>query len=128
MFSASAEAEALARRQRRVASLVAVSVVSGCAGWHRLVPPADTTLAPRQQVQVWQGSRSSVLHAIHLTPASLIGVPFHQPPTCDSCRVTVPRASIDSLRLGYRETAALFFAGLGIAAVVVILLTLPSEI
>jgi hypothetical protein len=111
---------------RHLVSLVAWSVVSGCASWHRVVPPADTTLAPRQQVEVWQGTRSSVLHAIRLTPDSLSGVPFHRPPTCDSCRVAVPRASIDSLRLGHRETAALFFTGLGIAAVVVILLNPPA--
>ena len=36
------------------AELLAVSLVCGCAGWHRVDLVSDTTLAPRQQVQVWK--------------------------------------------------------------------------
>lgn len=93
-----------------------------CAGWQRLAPPADTTLAPRQQVQVWRGSEARVLHAISLTPDSLFGVPFQQPPSCGACRVAIPRATVDSLRLGHQETAALFAGVLAVTVLVYLLL------
>jgi hypothetical protein len=54
------------------------------AGWHRITPPAPTTLPSRQQVEVWQGGRLLRLHAIRLTNDSLSGVPFVKPPMKDS--------------------------------------------
>jgi hypothetical protein len=50
-------------------------------------------------------------------PDSLTGVPFHLPPDCDSCRVGLPRATVDSIRLGSQERGALRSIGLGYVAV-----------
>ncbi len=33
-------------------------------------------------------------------PDSISGIPFLLPTTCDSCRTALPRAAVDSLRLG----------------------------
>ena len=85
-------------------SVAALSVVFGCAGWTRVAVQSDTTLAPRQQVQVWQGSHARVLHAVRFSGDSLVGVPFQKPPSCDSCRVAIARSNVDSLRLGNMET------------------------
>ena len=73
-------------------AVLSVSLLCGCAGWTRLALPSDTTLAPRQQVQVWSGSHARVLHAVRLSGDSLVGVPFQKPPSCDSCRITIARS------------------------------------
>ena len=82
-------------------------LLSACAGWHRIDVPIDSALAPRQQVQIWQGRHSRMLHAVRLTSDTLFGIPFQQPPSCDSCAVALPRAGIDSLRVGNQEGPAI---------------------
>ena len=88
-------------------ALILCTVLAGCAGWHRLEVPVDTTLAQRQQTQIWQGNHSRVLHAVHLTRDSLFGIPFTQPPSCDSCVIRIARARIDSVRVGNQEGPAI---------------------
>jgi hypothetical protein len=39
-------------------------------------------------------------HAVRISADSVSGVPFLQPTSCDSCRTALPRASVDSIRLG----------------------------
>jgi hypothetical protein len=102
--------------------MLALTLLGGCAGWQRFVPPSDSILAPRQQVQVWRGRQAQVMHGVRLTPDSLFGVPFHQPPSCDSCVVALPRDVIDSLRLGDQEAPAI--AGATLPFVVLLLLFL----
>jgi hypothetical protein len=84
-------------------AVLAVSLICGCAGWVRYELPSDTTFAPRQGVQVWKGATPLVLHAVSVSADSLLGVPYHKPPSCDSCRVTMRRSDVDSLRLGNPE-------------------------
>ena len=71
------------------------------AGWHR---PPDLTpgrpLDPRQQVQVWRAGTVVRWHAVAIGADSISGVVFHQPSECDSCRVAVPKATVDSIRFG----------------------------
>ena len=72
-------------------------------------PPA------RQQVQVWRGGGAVALHAVRVRGDSLSGVPFHLPPSCDTCRVAIAVSAIDSVRVGDQENN--FFAvlmGVGI--------------
>jgi hypothetical protein len=89
-------------------------LVNACgAGWHREEIGPEGDLPPRQQVQIWMGQRSRVLHAVRLGPDSLTGVPFHLPPDCDSCRVAMPSGAVDSIRLGSQERGALRSLGLG---------------
>lgn len=86
----------------RVPALVAVVLLvltQGCgAGWRRV--PGAEPLAPRQQVQVWRGGQALHWHAVHVGPDSVSGIPYFQPLRCDSCRLAVPRATVDSIRLG----------------------------
>jgi hypothetical protein len=75
-------------------------------------------------VQVWQGGRAVVVHGVHVDSTSLAAIPYHQPLACDSCRMVLPRSSIDSVRVGslmdgfWRTTAlvlgTLFTAGLAV--------------
>src|SRR5437764_722073 len=94
------------------------------AGWHQMPQPMPTSLPVRQQVQVWQAGRMLQWHAVLVTSDSVTGIPFHKPVDCDSCRVSIPRSSVDSLRLGnptagFWKTFALI-VGLPLVALVVL--------
>ena len=80
-------------------------VAFGCgAGWHR-IQPMDAPLAARQQVQVWHGGTVERWHAVSVQADSLVGVPYHMPVECDSCRAALARSAVDSIRAG-NPTAA----------------------
>jgi hypothetical protein len=69
------------------------------AGWQQpSLTPA--VFSEKQQVEVWQQGRVRRWHAVAISADSLSGIPWLQPVTCDSCRVTVPRTGVDSIRLG----------------------------
>ena len=89
------------RPLRAASSLAAVATVllQACgAGWHRTT--VLTPESPRQQVEVWQGNASLQWHAVRVTDSTVSGIPYLKPIECDSCRHTVPRSSVDSIRLG----------------------------
>jgi hypothetical protein len=93
-------------------------LASGCgAGWRREELGPEQRLPPRQQVQLWMGNESRVLHAVVVEPDLVSGVPFHQRPDCDSCRVSLARSAVDSMRLGSQERGALQSIGLGYVAI-----------
>ena len=94
--------------------MAAASACSG--GWHRLDDLTPQVLPARTQVQVWQGERVTLLHGVTLESDTLRGVPFIRVPTCDSCRVQVALAAVDSLRLGSKERG--FFRSVGLVLVI----------
>jgi hypothetical protein len=102
-------------------------LASACsAGWRREEVTPERRLPLRQQVQLWLGQESRVLHAVIVDTASVSGVPFHQPPDCDTCRVLVARSAVDSMRLGNKErgawrSMALGYVAAGVAALVLYL-------
>jgi hypothetical protein len=88
-------------RLRSVLLLAALLPQSACgAGWHRIEPAVPSNLPQRQQVQVWKGGHRLQLHALKVTGDSISGIPYTQHPDCDSCRVSVAAASVDSIRAG----------------------------
>ena len=102
-------------RLRSLLLLALALVQAACgAGWRRVEDPlAAARQRPRQQVQVWQAGRARQLHSVVVTADSVSGVPYLEPPDCDSCRIAVPRAAVDSLRFG-NSTAGLWRSvGLG---------------
>jgi hypothetical protein len=56
-------------------------------------PPA------RRRFQVWTADEAQILHAVRTANDTLSGVPFWQDPKCDSCRVAIPTAQVDSIRV-----------------------------
>ena len=90
------------------------------AGWHQIAPPVPTTLHQRQQIEVWSGGRVLRLHAVKLTSDSVIGVPYLQRPECDSCRVGLPRATVDSLRTGNPAAGLWKTVGLALGGMLVV--------
>lgn len=99
---------------------IAASQVGCGAGWNAVRQPWPDSLPPRQQVQVWQHGAKLQLHALRVSTDSISGVPFHEPIECDSCRVTVPRIEVDSLRRGSPERG--FLRSIGVVAMVFYLL------
>jgi hypothetical protein len=92
-------------------------LTAGCgAGWHRIEDPAVAQLPVRQQVQVWTAGRNVRLHAVRLVGDSLIGIPFHRSPDCDSCRVAIAVTAIDSVRAGNPEAG--FWKTLGLIGLI----------
>jgi hypothetical protein len=111
-------------RLRSAVLLAALLPQTACgAGWHRIDPVAPGRLPLRQQVQVWQGGRRLQLHAVRVAGDSISGVPYVQPPDCDSCRVGVPSTSVDSLRAGnpsggFWKTTGLVLGGMFVLAAI----------
>lgn len=112
------------RHLRSALVLAALLPQAACgAGWHRIEPATPSNLPKRQQVQVWQGERKLQLHAVRLAGDSISGVPYVQSPDCDSCRVSLPRASVDSLKTGnpsggFWKTTGLVLGGMLVLAAI----------
>src|ERR1700675_550378 len=70
------------------------------AGWHRPPDLERARLSPRQQVQVWHRGRAERWHGLRFLADSVSGISAFRPVDCDSCRVALPRAEVDSIRLG----------------------------
>ena len=87
-------------RLRRLAALSLVLWTPACMSWSSPQTPALVDLAPNRQVRVWTAEHTLRLHAVRFASDSLTGVPFQQPTTCDTCRVAVPLAMIDSMQTG----------------------------
>lgn len=100
------------------------SLFAACAIGPRIVPiPPAGALPPRQDLEVWQDTRVTTLHAVVVTGDSLSGVPIRQSPSCDSCRIAFHLAAIDSVRQVSTDKAALgtlgYVAGFAIVTFVV---------
>ena len=88
-------------RRSRAALLASCLGLEACgAGWHQPPRLAPGPLPPRQQVQVWQHGQAVRWHAFVMAQDSVSGVPFLRSVACDSCRQTLARAEVDSVRLG----------------------------
>ena len=105
------------------AILTFAAMPSACVPPPRHVPiPAENGgFKPRQEVEIWRGSKATTLHGVQVRNDSLSGVPLWRPPECDSCRIVMPVRGIDSLRTVNTErswiiVASLPFVALGMVA------------
>ena len=86
----------------RVWFLVLVLVclsVPACAGWSIIPRPAPAELDARKVLQVWTGPTPITLRHVVVGADSVSGVRTDHYPICDSCRVSIAQAEIDSFRL-----------------------------
>jgi hypothetical protein len=82
-------------------AMIASLMTEACgAGWHQPPDDAPGFVPVRQQVQVWKAGHVLRWHAVAVTPDFVTGIPFRDPVDCDSCRLSIPRSRVDSLRLG----------------------------
>ncbi len=93
-------------------------LVQSCStGWRRVNPPPGVQWPAQQRAQVWRGGQSVQWHSVRVSRDSISGVPFVQPPSCDSCRVGVALAEVDSVCAGAPDAGArenVFLVGLGL--------------
>jgi hypothetical protein len=101
---------------RGVPFMAAIALLAnGCgAGWHQPATVAPGPMPARQQVQVWSGGGMRRWHGVRVAKDSISGVPFTESPECLTCRESLPRAMVDSLRVG--DPVAGFWKSFGLAA------------
>lgn len=88
------------RRKSGMPALLSLGLLGCGAGWHRPPDLEPRAYPAHQQVQVWQGGSVRRWQAVRITPDSISGILFTKPADCDSCRLALPRAAVDSIRLG----------------------------
>lgn len=94
-------------RVRPLLALLLATWMPSCMTWSNARPPSPQHFAARRQVKVWAGTRSWRLHEVRLTADSLTGTDFMDPIGCDSCRIALSLAEVDSVKTGRSETASI---------------------
>ena len=83
-----------------VVVLSACAALTACTAW---TPKPTSSLLethdPRERLQLWVQGRPHLLHGIRATRDSITGVPYFQPPECESCRVHFALSAVDSVRV-----------------------------
>jgi hypothetical protein len=87
------------------------------------VPVPPESYEPRQELEIWRGSEAITLHGVRVAADNLSGVPLWRPPDCDSCRIAVPLATVDSVRMVRTERSWMFLASLPFAMLGAVVLT-----
>ena len=88
--------------QRTYAFAAVLLLLTGCGpGWERTDVAPGTALEARDQFLIHHGAVTDRWHAVKISEDSVVGIPWLQPIDCDSCRVALPRASVDSIRAGH---------------------------
>ena len=78
----------------------ALVLLSACSSYQHGRPLETVPLPapPRERYEVWSHGKATQLHGLRLEGDSLVGVPWWNDPACDSCRVFIARAEVDSVR------------------------------
>src|SRR5882762_6290822 len=86
--------------------VVLVALAAGCPrywGWRRVDQP--TPLKPYADVRIWTGGKVQEWHGVVISDDSVSGIPYRTSLKCDSCRRSLPRTQVDSMKLGYVTVA-----------------------
>src|SRR3954453_9754306 len=106
------------------ALLAALVLVTGCAPKYVRLPDGIPLGAnPRQRAQIFTHDNTYELHSLRTNPENLSGVPYFKNPSCEACRVTIPRAQVDSIRVVSPKDDSAFYIGLGIIGVLLVMFT-----
>jgi hypothetical protein len=87
--------------------------------WSKAQAPAPQAFAPREQVKVWTMGRSSRFQAVRIEGDSISGTPYQHSPSCDSCRVAIALADVDSMQTGKSPEALSMVLIIGIPALAI---------
>lgn len=80
-----------------------VLLATGCAGyWGRRPLDQPTPVQRHDPVWIWSGGEVKKWHSVVITQDSISGIPYQMPVWCGSCRLSIPRARVDSMKLGYK--------------------------
>ncbi len=91
----------MARPRRFPFGLAALALLLGaCTTWgHDRINVLAQPVPERRPLEVWSGGRRYDVHGVRVVGDSVVMVPHWKPPACDSCRIVVPRAAVDSVRV-----------------------------
>jgi hypothetical protein len=105
-------------------SLLAFALsAAGCTTyWGQRPLDQPTPVEPNYPVWIWSRSAVNKWYAVRITQDSVSGIPFEMPMTCDSCRHSLPRTQVDSMKvayMGYHTTAKDVIEGVGVVTAAV---------
>ena len=102
----------------RCSLLASVLLAAGCSNyWGRRRVDQPIPVKPHQPVWIWSGGQVNKWHAVVITQDSVSGIPYRMSLKCDSCRRSLPRTQVDSMKLGYHTVPEYVIEGAGIVAV-----------
>ncbi len=79
-----------------------VLLAAGCGYWGRSSIDQPTAFDPKAPVWVWSGGEFMKWHAVFVTRDSVSGIPFEEFEYCRSCRRTILRSRVDSMKVACR--------------------------
>ena len=96
------------RFMKHLSCLGFVLPAAGCGGgrWEPRRIELPYPVEPSDVVWIWSGGKVEKWHAVVFPPDSVSGIPYRMALQCDSCRRSMPRAQVDSMKLGYGTGAA----------------------
>ena len=105
---------------RHVSRSALLLLAVGCSGgrWEPRRIELPFPMEPSDVVWIWSsGGKFEKWHAVVITAGSVSGIPYRMALQCDSCRRSMPRAQVDSMKLGRQTRApkALEIAGVVVA-------------
>src|SRR5262245_18344457 len=93
---------------RHFSYMALILLATGCSHWEQRPLDEPTPIKPSVPVWIWRGADVEKWHAVVITPDSVSGIPDSVPVmlygtslNCDSCRRSIPRAQVDSMKVGY---------------------------
>jgi hypothetical protein len=92
--------------------LGAAVTLAACTAWYNRPGAMKHDFARREQAEVWVRGRRHQVHAIRITPDSLVAVPYFRSPACDSCAVRFALRDVDSIRVRGTSTGRSIVAGI----------------
>ena len=105
----------------RCSLLASVLLAAGCSNyWGRRRVDQPIPVKPHQPVWIWSGGQVNKWHAVVITQDSVSGIPYRMSLKCDSCRRSLPRTQVDSMKLGYHTVPEYVIEGTGIVAVLTV--------
>ena len=70
--------------------------------WGRRPLDQPTPVERHHPVWIWSGGEVKKWHAVVITQDSVSGIPYKMSLKCDSCRRSIPRSRVDSMKVGHR--------------------------